>query len=431
MSPQSFGDIVPPERRSIRNISPSHARARTVRPYEGEPSSEEPTAPRAPRKRRRGRLGFSVVLLALLLVAVAGFSLLFAGSRVIVTPKQKSVAVEGVFEAVRESQAPGVLSFQVMTYSKSSSKAVSATGEEQVDTSSSGTIVVYNDYSKAEQRLIKNTRFETAAGQIFRIADSITVPGQSVVDGKVVPGSVEVVVYADKPGEEYNIGLSDFKIPGFKDDPRYEKFYGRSKTPMQGGFSGMRPAVAEADLAAVTAELKQEIEAAIRDEALAQRPEGFYLFKDLMFVDFEEVTLAAKDDSVEATLAGTLHGILFSEAGFASFLATQTVAGYDEESVRLQDSGTLNVAVEVEEGAIPRWDSEKLMLTIGGTADLVWSYDESQLKTDLAGKDKGALTTILSGYPAIETAEVVLRPFWKQSFPESPDDIVIETRLNQ
>ena len=431
MSPQSFGDIVPPERRSIRNISPSHARARAVRPYEGEPTPEESTAPRTPRKRKRGRLGFSIVLLALLLVAVAGFSLLFAGSRVIVTPKQKAVAVEGVFEAVREAQAPGVLGFQVMTYSKSSSKAVSATGEEQVDESASGTIVVYNDYSSAEQRLIKNTRFETSAGQIFRIADSITVPGQSVVDGKTVPGSVEVIVYADKPGAEYNIGLSDFKIPGFTDDPRYEKFYGRSKTPMQGGFSGMRPAVADADLATVTAELKTEIEASIRDEALAQRPEGFYLFKDMMFVDFDEVTLASKDDSVEATLTGTLHGILFSESTFASFLATQTVAGYDEEPVHLQDSSTVSVALEEKDGVIPTWNSEKLMLAINGTADLVWSYDEAQLKTDLAGRDKEALTTILSGYPAIETAEVVLRPFWKQSFPESPEDIAIETQLSQ
>lgn len=430
MSPQSFGDIVPPERRSIRNITPSRARA--ARPYDGEPAEEGAPQARPPRRRRRGRMSLVVVLLAVLLVAVAGFSLLFAGSRVVVTPKQKDIAVEGAFDAQHEAQTPGTLGFQVMTYSKSLSKILPAKGEEQVDKSASGTIVVYNDYSSTEQRLVKNTRFETSAGLIYRVADSVTVPGQQTAGGKTTPGSVEVTVYADKPGEEYNIGLSDFKIPGFKGDPRYEKFYARSKTPMQGGFSGVRPAVEEAELTAATEALKGEIATAIKEEAVAQRPEGFYLFNDMMFVDFDDISLTPKGDSVEATLNGTLHGILFNEAGFASFIAAQTVAGYDEGPVKIEDVSTLTVALEAPAaGETVTWDSEKLKVTVNGTARLVWSFDEAQLKTDLAGRDKAALATILSGYPSIEEAEVILRPFWKQSFPESPSDIAVETRLRE
>ena len=37
------------------------------------------------------------------------------------------------------------------------------------------------------------------------------------MDGKNIPGSVDVKVYANEPGEKYNIGLSDFTIPVLKE----------------------------------------------------------------------------------------------------------------------------------------------------------------------------------------------------------------------
>ena len=64
------------------------------------------------------------------------------------------------------------------------------------------------------------------------------MPGESLVSGKTVPGSTETAVSADEAGKEYNIGKTDFTIPGFKGDARYSKFYARSKTDMEGGFIG-------------------------------------------------------------------------------------------------------------------------------------------------------------------------------------------------
>ena len=63
-----------------------------------------------------------------------------------------------------------------------------------------GTLIISNEYSSDTQPLIATTRFETGDGKIFRLAESVTVPGVTIVDGKRQPGIVEAVVIADAPG---------------------------------------------------------------------------------------------------------------------------------------------------------------------------------------------------------------------------------------
>ena len=68
--------------------------------------------------------------------------------------------------------------------------------------------------------------------------------------------------------------------------------------------------------------------------------------------------------------------------------------------------------------------------SLGGPVTLVSQYNGTKLAADLAGKSKGALQNILVHYPEIEKADVVLRPFWKQSFPTKVKDIHIVAVTN-
>ena len=74
------------------------------------------------------------------------------------------------------------------------------TGEEAVEVKASGKIMVYNNFSSEPQRLIIRTRFETKEGLIYRIPESIVVPGKTVKMGWETPGSKEIGVFADEPG---------------------------------------------------------------------------------------------------------------------------------------------------------------------------------------------------------------------------------------
>lgn len=92
----------------------------------------------------------------------------------------------------------------------------------------SGIMFIYNEYSTTPQRLINNTRFQSSSGLIFRSAESVEIPGYTVSNSSLIPGTATVRVYADDLGPTYLIGPGDFSIPGFQGLDQEGKIYGRT-----------------------------------------------------------------------------------------------------------------------------------------------------------------------------------------------------------
>jgi len=379
------------------------------------------------RKPRSSRFALWFVAIIVIVVLVLAFSLLFSGAKLVITPRQSDTLVDARFNAAINADV-GELTYEIMTIEKDFSKKIPATGKEEIEEKASGKIIVFNDFNTSNQRLIKNTRFETPEGLIYRIDKSVTVPGQKTENGEKVPGSIEVTVYADEVGDKYNIGLTDFTIPGFEGSPRFDSFYARSNTPMTGGFVGEKLSADPDDLAVAREEIHEELQKQLFSEAYSQKPDEFYLFEDTIFVEFKSEPSIESGDEVEVVEKAILYGVLFNKEKFASHIAKNTIALFDDESVEISDINTLAVTVSDKDTARP-WEDEEFEFTVGGNTHIVWTFDERKLKEDLAGRAKAALTTVLSGYPSIEQAEVVLRPFWKRSFPDNIDKIRIEQIL--
>ena len=379
--------------------------------------------------RRKVPWFYGLMLVSVLIVILFFlFSFLFTGARIVTFPRHEKIVVNGDFTASTQKVLSN-LSYEIMTLKSSQSQSVIATGREEVSLKASGRIVIYNDYNTAKQRLIRNTRFETKDGLIYRINESVVVPGQTIDDrGKITPGSTEITIYADEPGEAYNIGLTDFTIPGFKGAPQFERFYARSKSPMQGGFVGEQLVVEESVQKRVQEELKATLSEKLLSETFSQVPEGFLLFEDAVFIDFESEPTLEQDGSVVLTEKAVLYGVLFEEESFARHIAQNTFAGFDDSPVELMNPEALSLTTLDKESLRP-WENDIFTFSLVGNTTLIWLYDEERLKNDLAGRDKGAIHTILSGYPSIERAEVIIRPFWRRSFPETIEEIKIERSL--
>lgn len=429
--------MIPPNKRSIRRIPIERAK-RTNTATDSTPDytlEEEPDTPLPPRRDelrgRRAWLWVGGIIIALIIIGV-GISTAFAGATLNITPQQEQVTVNGAFDATREPSA-GALGFKVMTLTRTAGSEVSATGERQVDTKASGTITIFNNFSEKTERLINNTRFETPEGLIYRLDRSVDVPGRHEnADGEIVPGSTDAVVYAETSGEEYNIDRTDFTIPAFEEqgDPRFFKFFARSKTPMVGGFSGIQRTVSESDEEAARAVLRAELQETLQQEAQAQVPDGFILYDDASFVTFETLPNENTDeaDTVRVVEGGTLTGIVFDQAELAAQLARATVGRYDGEPVRFINLEDLEVTLQDKETLEPV-SLSTISMVFAGRGTLVWTFDETRLKEDLAGKSRPDLETVLSGYPAIERAEIHFRPFWKRTFPSNIDRITIEQAI--
>ena len=420
--------VIPTKKRSIRQIE------RTPRPSsveEGTPVDLPPPPPQPQERPRRlpsfgGGIGLWVA--AGIIVVALGFalSLLFSGTSVTVIPKQSTVSVDTALRAFKTAK-PGELPFQTMTIEKTASQSVPSTGQEDATLRASGKIVIYNNYSAAPQRLIRNTRFESSGGKIYRIDASIVVPGKTAT----APGDIEVEVFADEPGEAYNIGLSDFTIPGFKGTAQYSKFYARSKTPMTGGFVGKRLTIDPVVLSKAKDDIHAKLNADLITAVDAQKPEGYELYEGAIFFEYTSMPNAESGSAVLVTEKATLYGVLFDKkelaSAVASAMATTPASGVP---LLLADDSTLAFAVAEQDRYHP-WEKESFSFTLKGTAHLVAEFNEGDLRGDLVGKSRAGLPTILSGYPGIERAEVVMRPFWKRSFPENPEDIELKISLGQ
>ena len=348
-------------------------------------------------------------------IVVVGLAMLVTGvlhgATVTVTPRTATVAINSDFDAVKNPGA-GDLGFVNMTDTETGSEAVKATGSQQVSKKATGTIIIYNNYNEAPQRLIKNTRFQTPEGLIFHITDSVTVPGKK----GATPGSVEATVIADAPGADYNVGLKDFTIPGFKGDPRYSAFYARSKTPLAGGFVGVQPIVSAADRAKV----KADIEAKLRDtlvKQIATKVSVDQVFLSNAYtIDFKELPDEA-GSSGQATLKeqGTINTAIFDRKALSNAIAKVYIKDYKGEPVSvLNPEGFTFQPKDFHPGT-----SDTIAFHVTGNGVIQWAFDANALKQALAGQTRGDTSKVLAKFPQISKADISIRPFWSGTFPSA------------
>lgn len=422
-------------KRSLKDVLPRDFGSRTTTNHL--PSDDSPT-PRPknidwhPRRRFGPKLLITLVLAVILIfagIAVTGY---FSKVTVKVTPVQGRLLLNHTFDAYREAPE-GELAFSLVSdITDTEKKAVPASGTEEVTRKASGLITIYNNYDEQAQKLIANTRFESPDGKIFRIDSPVTVPGAKITDGRQVPGSIEVRVYADEAGSDYNIAPAEFTIPGFKDDPRFDKFYARSTADMAGGFVGQIKKVAETDKAEAIREMEEILKNRLIVKAKTQSPNNFILFDDAYFITYEEVLNEVAGTGVpagqaEVTLRGTFHGILFNRSDLSFKVADEQIPNFDGRSLLIKNLDQIKFTLLNRE-EITGPEADKISFTLEGNAHLVWQFNEEEMITKLrqAPKDSYPYSAVFAQFPTIKEAKLSFFPPWSKKIPDNPDKIKVE-----
>lgn len=364
---------------------------------------------------------FFIAFIAVLFLLFA-LSFLFSGAKVTIVPKVKDIQLNDNITANKDFNASG-LSFDLVVISGEEGKSIQ--GGEVKDTSikATGIVLVYNS-SSASQNLDIDTRLEASNGKIYKTNKKITVPGMTK-DGKI--GSVEVGIYASEGGEAYNSGPLDFKILGFKGTAKYTKFYARSKGDISGGFKGKSPVVSSLDKISAVNELKATLEARLSRKVTDQIPSGFILYKDATFVSINDKDITYTpdaDNKVLVKVKGNLYGFIFDQNKLSQKIAQDVVDKYAGESIYIPNIKDLDFAL-VDKASISFADVKSINFTLTGIPKIIWKVDEAKFVDDVLGKKKTEFNQILAKYGSIDSAELVLRPFWKSSFPEKSKSIKI------
>ena len=386
-------------------------------------------------KQKKGR---TLIIALIVFFVVVGFgvgaSILMGGAEIIINPKYREPNVNAVFEAVSTPKSDDDLTYEIMTLEAEGERQVTATGQEEVQSQAEGTIFIYNNFSKDPVRLVTNTRFESAGGLIYKIKDSAVVPGYTTdANGTKQPGVITADVYADEVGEQYNIKPSRFTIPGFAGEPEFDNIYAESNSAFTGGFDGMKFIIDNAELETAQQSLQLDLRNSLLERIETEKPAGFVKFDGAVTFTYDSLPAVEYGENL-ATIKEKAHMRipLFEEAAFARFIAAATVPGYEGEDVRIDDFSTLTFKYDSPTTTSSNIaEVPSLKFKLDGRPLIVWEYDADKLKSDLLNKSRTALNAVLGGYPSIEQAKAVIRPFWRTTFPGKAEDITITEEIGE
>lgn len=407
--PRTLNDIIPPSRRRTVDSVP------VLDTYNAPPPPpSRPTNTRAPRPARRFPYGTALIAVIVVAASAAGLYA-FSGAKVEVTPMTNAAYVTGDFSA---TPTTGDLAYEIVETDKVATVSVPAESSESANDPAQGQITIYNA-QPTPQQLIKNTRFSTPDGLIFRIHDSITVPAGTAT----TPGTLVVTAYADAGGDKYNVGATTFKLPGLAGTKASDLVYAKSVGAMTGGFSGTRPSVSQTTKDAKATELQTELTKSLDTDIKAKIPQGYVLVPGASFMTFEQQPSGSSaSGSVDVKEKGTLTAVLLPSDSLAKAIAYRVIGTYSGQPVSLASVDSLKLAPA---GGVAPVAGSPFTFTLTGDVTIVWNVDQSKIAGAVAGKTRDSAQVVLSGFPEVDKAVLVLRPFWASTFPQDPTHITV------
>jgi hypothetical protein len=316
-------------------------------------------------------------------------------------------------------QLGGVL----LSKKKNITKSYPATGTDTVGRKAQGTVTVYNNFSTESQSLIKSTRLETPEGYIYRLDQSVVVPGAKKEGGTLMPSHIDVTVIADQPGEKYNIGpIPKFTIPGFRGTPKFEGFYGESKEPMRGGASGEVKMPTDEDIESARADIKKTLEDALKAEVLIDKPENIKILEGAynFTATREQVDeVVDKNDEFNVTLYGEMSFIGFDEADLLAVLGRY----FSEQSKK----ELMNFSYKIDYGEVTI-DLKNSVMNSAINIESEWTepFQKDEFKQKIAGMTENQLKEAVLSAPGVINGEIKMWPFWVNRVPKNLDRIAVD-----
>ena len=373
---------------------------------------------------------------AVILAAVGG--LLVFGGFILLTPKlslkvmPKKEVLNFEFKATADinlssadlskEKIPG----QIIKVEKELSDEFTATGKQEQESKAEGAITIYNEFGPVAQRLVQNTRFRTKDGKIFHLKSAVVVPGAKMEGDKVIaPGVVNASVIADQQGVDYNVGPSDFVIPGFEGTPKFIGFYGKSSDYMKGGASGNSWFASEKDLADAKESLNTKLNQAADEYARANIPQGMRVIDNARLdsvSEFSAEPINQENGKFKAAMKITFSVFVFAESDIAALIEHNLISKVADIYSELPGTRTISYA-DSKLGA----GKTTLEFNVKVNETLVGKINTEEIASQLAGKDESQIREILSVNEAIESVELTFRPFpfWSSSAPTDPKNIKV------
>ncbi|NQU99288.1 MAG: hypothetical protein HQ538_00995 [Parcubacteria group bacterium] len=314
---------------------------------------------------------------------------------------------------------------------KSNTKKFDSTGEKDVGIKAGGTVVLYNNYSSSPQVLVASTRLQSQ-GKTYLLLSETTIPGAQIEGGKQVPGVKEVVIEAEASGEDYNIGPSNFIIPGLA-LTKQKNIYGKSESSVTGGSTEKMKIITEEDLNKAKDSLLEEISQEGIENIENKISGGDMIARSTVQNEIIELKTNGENekeaDNFEMELRAKIIAMSFSKDEVEELIFTSLNNELSQEKFFIND----NIEKGVDfEGIDFNVEHKQLNLRLHINKEVGWRIDETMVKKAIKGKTSEETTKYLLENSIGEDAKVEFWPFWIKKVPqiEKKIKIILDTSQN-
>ena len=312
---------------------------------------------------------------------------------------------------------------EVFTANKNLTKLYPATGKKDVSVKATGVVTIYNAYSSSPQTLVATTRFQTPDGKIFRIVNSVIVPGAQISSGKITAASIDAPVVADQPGPNYNVPATPrLSIPGFKGSPKYDAFYGELKAATSGGFVGNKAFPTDADIQTAKNNMTSIIQTTLQSNALTIYPPDFKVLDGASNFNVTKMTVNTDTDaSGNFSVFGeaTISAIGFREADVKSVLTSLAGAANPGDVFGKLDLTYSQVQADFKKNVVT--------FSLAAQGVLTPSFSPSDFTTKVLGQSVDSARSTIAGLQGLSDARVSLWPIWLSKIPNDAKRVKIVT----
>lgn len=363
------------------------------------------------------------------LVFVYVISSVLLSAEVTIKPKKEKLSLQETVKFMIDMPADStknILPLEVFTVTKEKSSQFNSTGEKEGSFKSTGTVTLYNNYSKDPQTLVQKTRLLSKDNKIFRLTKKVNIPGYKEVSGKTIPGNITVTVEADEPGDTYNIAPTTFTIPGFKGLTQHTKFWAESTTNMQGGKTGKTKFVTSDDLSNAKNKILALIKQEVNQDLGTSFPKEYDFFPEIDFKDTQvspDVQINDTKDVFNYKIKATALIFGYKKDALTQFIGDKLKNELTKNKIILKNKGTLAFT-----NAKVSQDFKELDALMQAQPIISYNFDQSWLKDILAGKNEKDILAFKNGYPEIETLEISIKPaipFINSQIPKDKNKIKI------
>lgn len=395
-----------------------------------EPILKESLPIRKPRSKVFTAANFIIAFIVISIgVTALSMTIVLPEANIAIVPQKETLVLDLPIKAdtsistlnLAQNKIPG----QIVKIEKEKTSEFKSTGKSTGESKARGKITIYNNQVPPQsQSLVQTTRLETSDGKIFRITKNIIVPAATTDGTKTIPGSIEADVVADAAGPVYNIGPSEFTIPGFKGSPKFDLFYGKSTLPMSGGsLKGGGSAITLDDIDSAKKQIESEVIEAAKNELKEKLPKDLASVDDAIATKIIEETISAQPgtatESFSIKLKVAAMAFLFQEEDVKSLIAKNIETKISSDKIVYKNMQKRYDKVDAD------FASGVLSFNAHIEQDIQPALDIAELKKSFAGKNETEIRDYVMSQESIDSARISFSPLFVKRAPENTDRIKI------